>query len=101
MNDLKRNKHFPEKIAKEYDLMAAAQDLDKIEEVNANCIMMANLQQALTSGTQTDSALVYDTDGSAEVHKNCDDNEIFNMFTQEEQYTDLLEPIHESHQVPD
>nr|GFD46723.1 Gag-Pol polyprotein [Tanacetum cinerariifolium] len=30
--------------AKEYDLMAAAADLDKIEEVNANCILMANLQ---------------------------------------------------------
>nr|GEZ68458.1 hypothetical protein [Tanacetum cinerariifolium] len=38
--------------------------------------------------------------GSAEVHENCDDNEIFNMFTQEEQYTELLEPIPESHQVP-
>nr|GFC72805.1 hypothetical protein [Tanacetum cinerariifolium] len=42
--------------AKEYDLMAAAADLDEIEEVNAKCIMMANLQQASTSGTQTDSA---------------------------------------------
>nr|GEV58135.1 hypothetical protein [Tanacetum cinerariifolium] len=29
--------------AEEYDLMAAAVDLDKIEEVNANCILMANL----------------------------------------------------------
>nr|GEU75495.1 xylulose kinase-1 [Tanacetum cinerariifolium] len=86
--------------AKEYDLMAAVADLDEIEEVNANCILMANLQQASTSGTQTDSAPVYDTDGSAEVHENCDDNEIFNMFTQEEQYTELLEPIPESHQVP-
>nr|GFC26662.1 hypothetical protein [Tanacetum cinerariifolium] len=47
-----------------------------------------------------DSALVYDTDGSAEVHENCDDNDIFNMFTQDEQYTELLEPISESHQVP-
>nr|GEZ11094.1 hypothetical protein [Tanacetum cinerariifolium] len=75
-------------------------DLDEIEEVNANCILMANLRQASTSGTQTDSAPVYDTDGSAEVHENCDDNEIFNMFTQEEQYTELLEPIPESHQVP-
>nr|GFA55231.1 integrase, catalytic region, zinc finger, CCHC-type, peptidase aspartic, catalytic [Tanacetum cinerariifolium] len=53
--------------AEEYDLMAAAPDLDEIKEVNANCILMANLQQALTSGTQTDSAPVYDTDGSAEV----------------------------------
>nr|GEX67196.1 hypothetical protein [Tanacetum cinerariifolium] len=48
----------------------------------------------------TNSAPVYDTDGSAEVHEICDDNEIFNMFTQEEQYTELLEPIPESHQVP-
>nr|GEU69197.1 hypothetical protein [Tanacetum cinerariifolium] len=53
--------------AEEYDLMAAAADLDEIEEVNANRILMANLQQASTS---------------------------------EEQYTELLEPILESHQVP-
>ncbi|GJW21181.1 hypothetical protein Tco_0031803 [Tanacetum coccineum] len=76
-------------------------DLDEIEEVNENCIYMANLQQASTSGTQTDKAPVYDSDGSAEVHhsKNCYDNDIFNMFTQEEQYTELLEPISEPHQV--
>nr|GFA04860.1 hypothetical protein [Tanacetum cinerariifolium] len=86
--------------AEEYDLMAAAANLDKIKEVNANCILMANLQQASTSGTQTDSAPIYDTDGSSEVYENCDDNEIFNMFTQEEQYTELLEPIPESNQVP-
>nr|GFC00095.1 hypothetical protein [Tanacetum cinerariifolium] len=36
--------------AEEYDLMAGAADLDKIEEVNAKCILMANLQQASTSG---------------------------------------------------
>nr|GEZ82388.1 uncharacterized mitochondrial protein AtMg00810-like [Tanacetum cinerariifolium] len=48
----------------------------------------------------TDSAPIYNSDGSAEVHENCDDNEIFNIFTQEEQYTELLEPIPESHQVP-
>nr|GFC60844.1 hypothetical protein [Tanacetum cinerariifolium] len=47
--------------------MAAATDLDEIEKVNANCILMANLQQASTS---------------------------------EEQYTKLLEPIPEQHQVP-
>ncbi|GJZ41670.1 hypothetical protein Tco_0588556 [Tanacetum coccineum] len=34
-------------------------DLDEIEEVNANCILMANLQQASTSGTQTDNATVF------------------------------------------
>ncbi|GJX98195.1 hypothetical protein Tco_0355214 [Tanacetum coccineum] len=32
--------------AEEFDLMAAVADLDEIEEVNANCILMANLQQA-------------------------------------------------------
>nr|GEV89817.1 hypothetical protein [Tanacetum cinerariifolium] len=58
-------------------LTTAAADLDEIEEVNANY-------------------------GSTKVHnyENCDDNEIFNMFPQEEQYTEILEPIPESHQVP-
>nr|GEX81553.1 hypothetical protein [Tanacetum cinerariifolium] len=86
----------------EFDFMAAAGDLDEIEEVNANCILMANLQHASTSGTQLDKALVYDTNGSVKVqlNHNCYDNEIFNMFTQEEQYTDLLEPIPEPQLVP-
>nr|GEV12413.1 hypothetical protein [Tanacetum cinerariifolium] len=74
-------------------------DLDEIEEVNANYILMANLPQASTSGTQTDKAPVYDSDGSAEVHENCDDNEIFNKFTQEEQYIELVEPTPDQHQV--
>ncbi|GKA85420.1 gag-pol polyprotein [Tanacetum coccineum] len=51
--------------AEEFDLMVAAADLDDIEEVNANYILMANLQQASTLGTQTDKAPVYDSDGSA------------------------------------
>nr|GEV66747.1 retrovirus-related Pol polyprotein from transposon TNT 1-94 [Tanacetum cinerariifolium] len=77
-------------------------DLDEIEEVNANCILMANLQHASTSGTQLDKAPVYDTDGLAEVQINDNfyDNEIFNMFTQKEQYTDLLEPIPKPQLVP-
>nr|GEY34524.1 hypothetical protein [Tanacetum cinerariifolium] len=76
-------------------------DLDDIEEVNANCILMANLLQVSTSGTQTDKAPIYDSDRSAEVHEyeNYYDNEIFNMFTQEDQYTELLEPIPEPLQV--
>ncbi|GJX09178.1 hypothetical protein Tco_0199037 [Tanacetum coccineum] len=44
--------------AEEFDLMAAAADLDEIEEVNANCILMANLQQASTSNTQIGPGLV-------------------------------------------
>nr|GEU81242.1 hypothetical protein [Tanacetum cinerariifolium] len=88
--------------AEEFDFMAAAGDLDEIEEVNANYILMANLQHASTSGTQVNKAPVYDTDGSAEVqlNDNCYDNKIFNMFTQEELYTDLLEPILEPQLVP-
>nr|GFA13828.1 hypothetical protein [Tanacetum cinerariifolium] len=52
--------------AEEFDFMAAAGDLDEIEEVNANCILMANLHHASTSGTQLDKAPVYDTDDLAE-----------------------------------
>nr|GEY49686.1 hypothetical protein [Tanacetum cinerariifolium] len=43
--------------AEEFDLMAAAADLDEIEEVNANCILMANLQQASTSEFSDDTTL--------------------------------------------
>ncbi|GKG12458.1 hypothetical protein Tco_0346695, partial [Tanacetum coccineum] len=50
--------------------MAAASDLDKIKEVNANCILMANLQQTSTSGTQTNKAPVYDSNGLAENDSN-------------------------------
>nr|GEW48730.1 hypothetical protein [Tanacetum cinerariifolium] len=58
--------------AEKFDFMAAAGNLDEIEKVNANCILMANLQHAPTSGTQLDKAPVYDTDGSAEVNMvNC------------------------------
>nr|GFC95509.1 hypothetical protein [Tanacetum cinerariifolium] len=57
-----------------------------------------NCTQASTSGTQTDKAPVYDSDESAEVHnyEYFYDNDIFNMFTQEEPYTELLKPIPES-----
>nr|GEZ34118.1 hypothetical protein [Tanacetum cinerariifolium] len=72
--------------AEEYDLMAATADLDEIEEVNANCILMANLQQASTSGTQTDSAPVYDTDGSAE-----NDNDVISANTSVEQGGETVE----------
>ncbi|GKA04481.1 hypothetical protein Tco_0683601 [Tanacetum coccineum] len=72
--------------AKEFDFMAAARDIEEAEEVNANCILMTNLLQASTSDTQTDSAPVYDSDGSVEVHhsENCYDNDIFNIVEQDE-----------------
>ncbi|GKD15017.1 putative ribonuclease H-like domain-containing protein, partial [Tanacetum coccineum] len=53
--------------SKESDFMVAASAYDEIEEVTVNCTLKDNLQQALASGTQTDKALVYDSDGSAEV----------------------------------
>ncbi|GKD84816.1 hypothetical protein Tco_1355970 [Tanacetum coccineum] len=87
--------------AEEFDLMAATGDIDEIEKVNANYILMANLQQASTSGIQIGQSPVYDSDGTYEVHVslNYHDNDIFNMFTQEEQYTEVLEPISEPHHI--
>ncbi|GKC97597.1 hypothetical protein Tco_1167872 [Tanacetum coccineum] len=71
----------------EFDFMAAAGAYEETERANANNTLENNLQQASTSGTQSNKASVYDSDGSAEVHhsENCYDNDIFNMFTQEEQ----------------
>ncbi|GKD08951.1 hypothetical protein Tco_1188636 [Tanacetum coccineum] len=43
--------------AKEFNLMAAAADLDKIKEVNANCILMANLQRSSTLEEQNTELL--------------------------------------------
>ncbi|GJU38676.1 hypothetical protein Tco_1191633 [Tanacetum coccineum] len=85
----------------EFDLMATAGNLDEIKEVNANCILMENLQQASTSGTQTNKASIYDSDGLAEVHhyENYYNNDIFNMFTQEEQYTEILDSMTEPHMI--
>nr|GEU38276.1 hypothetical protein [Tanacetum cinerariifolium] len=88
--------------AEEYDLMAATADLDENEEVNANCILMANLQQASTSGTQTNSAPVYDTDGSAEEteyaklwndwYKKCDECK-YDKISYDKAYKDMQQKI--------
>ncbi|GJR99625.1 hypothetical protein Tco_0316134 [Tanacetum coccineum] len=74
MGDLARNCTLN---YEEFDFMAAAGAYDEIEEVTVNYTLKDNLQQASTSGTQSDSALVYDSYESAE----------------------LLEPIPEPHQV--
>ncbi|GKA22287.1 hypothetical protein Tco_0708249 [Tanacetum coccineum] len=68
--------------SEEFNFMATAGACKETERANANCTFKNNLQ-------------------SAEVHlsENCYDNDIFNMFTQEEQYTELLEPIPEPHKV--
>ncbi|GJV56804.1 retrovirus-related pol polyprotein from transposon TNT 1-94 [Tanacetum coccineum] len=41
--------------AEEFDLMVAVGDIDVIEDVNANYVLMANLQQASTSGVDNTS----------------------------------------------
>ncbi|GJR31387.1 hypothetical protein Tco_1107619 [Tanacetum coccineum] len=70
----------------EFDFMAAASACEETEKVTTNCNLQDNLQQASTSGTQSDKAPVYDLDGSAEGHHSnfFYDDDIFNMFTQEE-----------------
>nr|GEW70229.1 retrovirus-related Pol polyprotein from transposon TNT 1-94 [Tanacetum cinerariifolium] len=154
MNDLKRNKHFPEKIASNLKFLNNLQPEWSRHRISSNprnrqiaqpgmnmgqdrqMQMVGECQESGCSkcnsesksleywkskwanwcsrkclsewewvmqlGIMTDKALVYDSDGSGEVHnyEDCYDNEIFNMFTQEEQYTELLKPIPESHQVP-
>nr|GFD34468.1 Gag-Pol polyprotein [Tanacetum cinerariifolium] len=47
----------------EYDLMAVAADLDEIKKVNANCNLMANLQQASTSVTQNNNDVISEDTG--------------------------------------
>ncbi|GJR83838.1 retrovirus-related pol polyprotein from transposon TNT 1-94 [Tanacetum coccineum] len=54
----------------EFDFMAAAGAYNEIKKVTANYNLQDNLQQASTSGTQSDKALVYDSDGSAENDSN-------------------------------
>nr|GEV20561.1 reverse transcriptase domain-containing protein [Tanacetum cinerariifolium] len=49
----------------EFEFMAA-DAYEETERVKANYILKNNLQQASTSGTQSDKAPVYDSDGSAE-----------------------------------
>ncbi|GKC07347.1 reverse transcriptase domain-containing protein [Tanacetum coccineum] len=63
----------------------------KPKRVKVNRTSEDTLQQASTSETQSDNALVYDSDGSTEVPKdeNCYDHDIFNMLNHQVQYTDL------------
>ncbi|GKA50623.1 hypothetical protein Tco_0743696 [Tanacetum coccineum] len=56
--------------SEEFDFMAAAGAYDEIKKVTANCNLQDNLQQASTSGTQSEKAPVYNSDGSAENDSN-------------------------------
>nr|GEZ51465.1 hypothetical protein [Tanacetum cinerariifolium] len=129
LNDLKRNKYFPKKIAsnlkslnnlqpewsrhvtivhqsKNFHTADYTQLYDFLKyNQNENAVQNSRVQndgnQIGLIGVQGNgNQNQIENDGSAEVHENYDGNEIFNMFTQEEQYTELLKPIPESHQVP-
>ncbi|GJT18332.1 hypothetical protein Tco_0877038 [Tanacetum coccineum] len=141
MNDFKRNKHFPEKIAsnlkflnnlqpdwsRHVTIVHQTKDLHKIAQPGTNMgqdrkmqmigrnygnqfrqyvgqnkglIVVLGIANQNPNGNGNVVAARAE-DGSAEVHDydNCYNNEIFNMFIQEEQYTELLEPIPEPYQV--
>ncbi|GJT26779.1 hypothetical protein Tco_0907054 [Tanacetum coccineum] len=72
--------------------MAAARDIDEIEDVNANFILMANLQQASTSGIQIGKAPVYDSDGTSE--KNYVESSVEHSGGTIEQHPAIVEETH-------
>nr|GEU84294.1 hypothetical protein [Tanacetum cinerariifolium] len=51
----------------EFKFMAAADAYEETERVKVNCTSEDTLQQASTSGTQSDNAPAYDSDGSTEL----------------------------------
>nr|GEU70473.1 retrovirus-related Pol polyprotein from transposon TNT 1-94 [Tanacetum cinerariifolium] len=121
MNDLMRNKHFPEKIAsnlkflnnlqpewsRHVTIVHQTKDLHTADYTQLYDFLKYNQKENpngndnLVAARAGDNATGHN-DGSAKVqnYENCYDNEIFNMFTQEEQYSKLLKPILEPHQVP-
>ncbi|GJZ93254.1 gag-pol polyprotein [Tanacetum coccineum] len=87
----------------EFKFMTTADAHEETDRVKVNFTLEDTLQQVSTSGTQSDNALVYDSDGSTEVPKdeNCYDHDIFNMLTREVQYTHLqtkLDPYNDMQQ---
>ncbi|GJW39317.1 hypothetical protein Tco_0065162 [Tanacetum coccineum] len=75
----------------EFEFMAAVDAYKETERVKVNCTLEDTLQQASTSGTQSDNAPVYDSDESTKVPKdeNFYDHDIYNMLTHEVQSSDL------------
>ncbi|GKC00010.1 crossover junction endonuclease EME1B-like protein [Tanacetum coccineum] len=54
----------------EFEFMTTADAHEETERVKVNCTSEDTLQQASTSGTQSDNAPVYDSDGSTEFEEN-------------------------------
>nr|GFC83806.1 hypothetical protein [Tanacetum cinerariifolium] len=74
--------------SEEYDLMAAAANLDEIEEVNANYILMANLQQASSSEEQYTELLEPIPEPQQVPHN---DNNVISEVTNVEQDGEIVE----------
>ncbi|GJT53023.1 putative reverse transcriptase domain-containing protein [Tanacetum coccineum] len=110
MNDFKRNKYFVEKIASNLKFLNNFQPEWSrhvtINVGNQNGLIVvpgiANQNLNGNGNVVTARAEGNANDGSVKVqhNDNCYNNYIFNMFTQEKQHTELLEPIPEPHQVP-
>nr|GEW85497.1 ribonuclease H-like domain-containing protein [Tanacetum cinerariifolium] len=87
------------------DIYAAVDSCETAQEIWLRVQQMMN-QHAVSNpriqNVGNQNGLIGVPGGSAEVYnyEDCYDNEIVNMFTQEEQYTELLEPIPKPHQVP-
>nr|GEU64898.1 hypothetical protein [Tanacetum cinerariifolium] len=84
-----------QRTQEEFKFMAAADAYEETKRVKVNCTLEDTLQQASTSGSQSDNAPVYDSDGSTEVpkDKNSYDRDIFNMLNHEVQYPNLQTEI--------
>nr|GEZ46339.1 hypothetical protein [Tanacetum cinerariifolium] len=91
--------------AEEFDFMAAAgianqNGTGNIVAVRAKGTGYGNQARIQLQAEEFDFMAAADGSAEVQLNDNCYDNEIFNMFAQEEQYTDLLEPISEPQIVP-
>jgi hypothetical protein len=84
--------------AEENDFMALMDDMEDREDIDANCIFMANLQEAKYD-TDSDTLPVYDTNAPSEVSNfnTCHNNDIFDMSPHEEQHSEKLAPTYDTY----
>ncbi|PWA89320.1 hypothetical protein CTI12_AA112170 [Artemisia annua] len=81
--------------AEENDFMALMDDMEEQEDIDANYIFMANLQEAKYD-TDSDTPPVYDTNAISEVplFNTCNNNAIFDMSPHEEQHSETSAPTY-------
>ena len=78
--------------------MALMDDMEDLEDIDANCIFMANLQEAKYD-TDSETPPVYDTNAVFEVtpFTTCHNNEIFDMSTHDELYPATPAPTYDAY----